>query len=124
MMTNSSRQLQSLTITPSAADAEKFPDAKVQFSAAGAFNMAPTTVMSTPVLWSVGNPPLMTPAPMSMAMAAAVGPSIDANGVAQCNGFIGMATIEATAPADPSVPISAMNASMRTVSAQAKLICP
>lgn len=125
-MTNSPRQLQSLMVTPSAADAQNFANGQVQFMATGTFNMAPMTVMSPPVLWSVGNPPVMspTPMPMPMAMSASTGPSITANGVAQCNGFTGIATIEATAPADPSIPISQMSAMMRTVSGQAQMTCP
>lgn len=123
-MMNSARQLQSLMVTPSAADAQNFPGAKVQFMATGTFSMAPMTVTSTPVLWSVGSPSFMSPTPMPMSMALSTGPSVDANGVAQCNGFTGIATIEATAPADPNMPISQMSAMMRTVSGMAHLTCP
>ena len=123
-MMNSTRQLQSLMVTPSAADAQNFPGAKVQFMATGTFSMAPMTVTSPPVLWSVGSPSFMSPTPMPMSMAMSTGPSKDANGVAQCNGFTGITTIEATAPADPNMPITQMNAMMRTVSGMGQLTCP
>lgn len=119
MMMNGTRQLQSLMITPSAADAQKFRNSQVQFVATGAFNMAPMSVMSPMVRWSIGNP-FVTPMPMAMSPA----PSIDGNGVAQCNGFVGIATIEATAPADPNASISQMNVMTRNVSGMAQLICP
>jgi hypothetical protein len=119
MMMNNPRQLTSLMVTPSAADAQKFPNGQVQFMATGAFNMAPMSVMSPVVRWSIGNP-FATPTPMPMSPS----PSIDANGVAQCNGFVGIATIEATAPADPNASISQMNVMTRNVSGMAQLICP
>jgi hypothetical protein len=123
------RMMQSLMVTPAAADAQKSPNGQVQFTATGTFSMAPMTVMSPPVLWSVGNPSFMaaTPTPMSnmsTAVAAATGPSIDSNGLAQCNGFNGMVTIEATAPADPSISISQMSQMTRNVTGMAKLSCP
>jgi hypothetical protein len=117
MMMNSTRQLQSLTVTPSAADAQKSPNSEVQFVATGTFNMAPMSVMSPTVRWSIGNP-FATPMPMSPS------PSIDGNGLARCNGFVGIATIEATAPADPNASISQMNVMTRNVSGMAQLICP
>jgi hypothetical protein len=68
-----------------------------------------------------------TPTPMSnmsMSIASATGPSIDSNGLAQCNGFNGMVTIEATAPADASMTISQMSQMTRNVTGMAKLSCP
>jgi hypothetical protein len=125
-MTNSVRLMQSLMVTPASADAQNFANGQVQFTATGAFNMSPMTVMSPPVLWSVGNPSFMSasPTPMSMAMATSGGPSIDGNGLARCNGFAGIVMIEATAPADPNVSISQMSTMMRTVTGMAHMMCP
>ncbi len=128
-MTANTRMMQSIMVTPASADAQNFANAQVQFTATATFNMAPMTVTSPSVLWSVGNPSFMsaTPTPMSMSMgtsAASTGPSITANGLAQCNGFTGIVTIEATAPADPGIPISQMNSMMRTVSGMAQMTCP
>jgi hypothetical protein len=112
----SSRQMQSLTVTPASADAQAFPGAKVQFTAMGTFNMAPLTVMSPAVLWSIGDP--FGPPPN---MPAA---SVDPNGVAQCNGFVGTTLIEATAPREPEIPPLQMTSMTSNVSGSAKLICP
>lgn len=120
MNSSNTRQLQSLTVTPASADARNFPSGQVQFTAMGTFNMAPMTVMSPPVRWSIGNP--FAAQPMSAGMSPAA--SVDANGLAQCNGFAGIATIQATAPADPSMPLSQMGMMTRTVAGMAQLTCP
>jgi hypothetical protein len=46
------------------------------------------------------------------------------NGVAQCNGFTGIAAVQAAAPADLNVPVSQMNGMMGTVIGMAQLTCP
>ncbi|HEX3094394.1 MAG TPA: hypothetical protein VHW72_17290 [Candidatus Angelobacter sp.] len=46
------------------------------------------------------------------------------NGLAQCSGFTGMVTIEATAPMDPSMPLSKMTMMTMNVSGMAQLTCP
>jgi hypothetical protein len=114
---NSARQMQSLTVTPASADAQAFPGGKVQFTATATFNMAPTTVMSSPVLWSIGSP--FAPPPMNSPAA-----SVDVNGVAQCNGFVGNAIVEATAPTEPEIPLLQMSSTTPMVSGTAQLICP
>jgi hypothetical protein len=113
MMSN--RQLQSITISPSSADAMNFSNGMVHFTAMGRYNMAPMTA-NTPVLWSLGNPFSSQPIP--------AGVSIDANGVAQCSGFMGMITIEATSPMDPNMPVSQMNMNTMNVVGMAQLTCP
>ena len=120
MMMNNPRQLTSMMVAPAAADAQKFTNGQVQFVATGGFNMAPMSVMSPAVRWSIGDP-FAKPMPMA---SMSPSPSIDGNGVAQCNGFVGIATIEATAPADTNAPISSMTAMTRNVSGMAHLICP
>jgi hypothetical protein len=124
MNSSNARQLQSLTVTPASADAQNFANGQVQFSAMGMFNMAPTTMMSVPVRWSIGNPFAAQPMPMSMSVGMVPAASIDGNGLAQCNGFTGIATIQATAPADPSMPLSQMSSMTKTVAGMAQLTCP
>ena len=127
----SARELQSIMVAPASADAQMFPNSQVQFMATGMFNMAPMSVASMPVMWSVGNPPFMSPTPMPMSMGmgspssmASGTPTIDGNGRAQCNGFVGIVTIEATAPSDPSLPLSQMNSMMSVVTGRANMTCP
>jgi hypothetical protein len=115
--TSSSRQLQSLTVTPASADAQASPGGKVQFTATGTFNMAPMTVMSPPVLWSIGSPFGSPPPTMPAA-------SIDSTGLAQCNGFVGRVIIEATAPTEPEIPLLQMTSMTMTVSGMAQMTCP
>ena len=115
-MTGSSRQMQSLTVTPASADAQAFPGGKVQFAVMGTFNVAPLTVVSPSVLWSIGSP--FGPPPN---MPAA---SVDSNGLAQCNGFVGTTIVEATAPTEPEIPLLGMTPTTNTVSGKAQLICP
>jgi hypothetical protein len=128
--TVSTRALESITVSPSSADAHNFPNSQVQFMATGMFNMSPTSVTSMPVMWSVGNPAFMSPTPMPMSMRSSIfasasgAPTIDGNGVAQCNGFVGIATIEATAPSNPNTPLSQMNSMMSVVTGRANLTCP
>ncbi len=114
---NSSRMLQSLTVTPSSADARNFAGGKVPFTATGTFNMAPATVASPAVMWSIGSPFASPPPAMPQA-------SVDATGMAQCNGFVGNAIIEATAPTEPEIPLEGMTPSTPAVSGTATLICP
>jgi hypothetical protein len=114
MMTMSARQLQSITVSPASADA-KNSGGMVQFTAMGSFNMDPMTA-TTPVRWSLGNPFSLQPVP--------AGVSIDMNGLAQCSGFNGTITIEATAPMDPNMPLSKMTMTTMNVSGVAQLTCP
>jgi len=114
MMTMSARQLQSITVSPASADA-KNSGGMVQFMAMGNFNMDPM-MAATPVRWSLGNPFSLQPVP--------AGVSIDMNGLAQCSGFNGTITIEATAPMDPTMPLSKMTMTTMNVSGMAQLTCP
>jgi len=116
------RTLQSLSVSPASADARNSPSGQVQFMATGNFTLAPMTVTSPAVRWSIGNP-FATPTPaISIAMSSQ--PSIDVNGLAQCNGFVGIATIVATAPVDPNASLLQMTAVTPNVSGRASLICP
>src|SRR5215831_6045445 len=113
-MMMSPRQLQSISVSPTSADA-KNSSGMVQFTATGNFSMDPMMAM-TPVRWSIGNPFSAQPVP--------AGVSVDMNGLAQCSGFTGMVTIEATAPMDPNMPLSKMTMTTMNVSGMAQLTCP
>lgn len=122
--TSGTRMMTSIMVTPVSAAAHNFSSGQVQFQATGTFSMSPMTAMSPAVLWSVGSPfaaPPMSGMPKSMMTSSA---SVDGNGVAQCNGFVGIVTIQATAPADPGMPLSQMTAMTNNVSGQAQLVCP
>ena len=54
MMMNSTRQMQSITVTPMSANGMA-SNGMVQFTAMGNFNMAPMSA-NVPVRWSLGNP--------------------------------------------------------------------
>lgn len=114
MMMSSTRQMQSITVSPMAADPMS-SNGMVQFSAMGNFNMSPMSA-NVPVRWSLGNPFSTQPAPM--------GVSISASGLAQCSGFMGMITVQATAPMDPNMPLSQMSMSSMNVTGMAQLTCP
>jgi hypothetical protein len=114
MAMNSTRQMQSITVTPTSAD-PMASSGMVQFTAMGNFNMAPMSA-NVPVRWSLGSPFSSQPAPM--------GVSISANGVAQCSGFMGMIAVEATAPMDPNMPLSQMSMNSMNVTGMAQLTCP
>jgi hypothetical protein len=114
MMMTSTRQMQSITVTPMAAD-PMASNGMVQFTAMGNFNMAPMSA-NVPVRWSLGSPFSTQPAPM--------GVSINQNGLAQCSGFMGMITVEATAPMDPNMPMSQMSMNSMNVTGMAQLTCP
>jgi hypothetical protein len=114
-MMMSNRQLQSITVSPSSADAMNFPAGTVHFTATGMYNMAPMSG-NPPVLWSLGNPFSLQPVP--------AGVSIDANGMARCTGFVGMIMINATSPMDPNMPLSQMSMNSMNVVGTAQLTCP
>ena len=125
MSAPNARQMQGLQVTPASADAQTFPNGQVQFTATATFTTSPTTTSSTTVLWSIGNPfPAATPMPMSSSPMSTGTPTVSGNGLAQCNGFVGIVTIQATAPTDPNMSISQMNSMTMTVSGTAQMICP
>ena len=114
---NNGRMLQTLTVTPASADAQSFPGGKVQFTVTGTFNMAPVTVASPAVMWSIGSP-FASPSP-TMPQA-----SINSTGLAQCNAFVGTTLVAATAPTEPEIPLIGMTPSTPSVSGTATLVCP
>lgn len=86
----SGRQLQSVTLSPAAGDAQDFPNSQVQFSATGTFSGVPSPepLTSKDVTWCVGSSTGMCAGNINR------GATVDQNGLAQCvPGFAGTATI-------------------------------
>lgn len=112
---NNGRLLVAVSVNPNSVDPVNLPNGQVQFSAMGTFNMPPTTVdPMTNVMWSIDRPAFSIVSGSGNAF-------IDANGVAHCaQGFIGMAQVFATAPANPNQPVSMNNQVVGT----ATLSCP
>lgn len=86
----SSRRLESVSLTPTAADAKSFPNGQVAFKANGTFSKPPSPVQLTGqnVVWCAGT--------SDGACAGNINPgaTVDPNGVAQCgSGFVGTVTI-------------------------------
>jgi hypothetical protein len=114
----SSRELTSISVSPATADAQKFPQGQVQFTATGTFNKAPTTVTPLSVNWcpqatcGVGTPAL-------------VGIIVDSDGLAQCQpGFAGTVTLVAEAPRNPGATVTPMSGMNAMVSGTAQMSCP
>lgn len=102
------RQLQSVTVQPSQADAKNFTNGQVQFTATGVFSNSgmPVTLTSKDITWCYGG--VASSATLTAGICAgnvAQLVSIDSNGVAQCNsGFQGMGLILAGVPIPASMP--------------------
>jgi len=114
MSSTTSRQLQSITVTPAAATAQN-TSRQMQFTAMGSFNMAPMSAMPQ-VLWSIGNPFSAMPTPGGI--------TINQNGLASCSTFSGTVTIQATAPMDPAMSLMQMGMMTSNVAGMAQLTCP
>jgi len=85
-------QLRSITITPASAAGV------AQFTAIGAYSDG-SKVSPLTVLWSEGNPWVTNDLVPEEIV-------ITADGMASCNPVVGTFMVEATAPADPRIPIS------------------
>jgi hypothetical protein len=113
-----SRQLQSVTLSPASADAQNFAQGQVQFTATGTFNQKPSPVQlgSQDVSWCVG---------ASSGQCAGnifTGAIVDQNGVARCQaGFAGTATILAGQGKPAAIPDQG---SQLKVFGAAQLSCP
>ena len=111
------RQIQSVTVSPASADAQNYPDGKVQFVATGQYNTAPMTVTPVQAYWGP-----------SSGLNRAV--SIDENGVAQCAaGASGTYSVGAWVDLPVTVPIPCAvglygEPICYTVLGTAKLTCP
>ena len=108
---SSSRQLQSLSISPGSGTTQ------VQFNAIGSFSGSSQTA-SVSALWWTSQPWTYPPTPFLV--------SVSSSGLAQCQttAAAGTYTIYAVAPVNPSVPLSQMSMSTPQVSATAQITCP
>jgi hypothetical protein len=115
----SSRQLQSVTLSPASADAHNFPNGQVLFTATGSFNKPPSPVQLTSkdVNWCAGSGSGMCVGNINP------GVTVDQNGLAQCvPGFTGTATI--LAGTMPSAMMNPDVGSQLKIFGVARLICP
>jgi hypothetical protein len=112
MNSMSNRVLQSMVITPAAADAQTSPSGQVQFSAMGTFSQAPSPA---PV-------PFVAPYSGSWGTSDLNVATIDQTGLAQCvPGAAGTITITAIASSNAGMGTQNMSTA---VSGTAKLTCP
>ncbi len=109
------RVVVAVTVSPSIADPINFPNQQIQFVASGTFTISPTLV--TPlqgVIWTVDRPAFSGAPDLGHA-------TITQNGLAQCTpGFNGVVQIIATAPFNPSLPVSPSN----QMAGVAQMNCP
>ena len=113
------RQLQSVALSPTSAEAQNFPNGQVPFAAKGTFSSppSPVTLTSKDVVWCVGDSTGACPGNIN------TGASVDLNGLAQCNsGFVGTATILAGKVA--STLTNPDGGSQLKVFGSAQLTCP
>jgi len=112
--TNPNRMLESISISPAAANAQ---NGQAQFVATGTFSAPPVTVTPLAVNW-IGPPLPLNP----VACTPNSCPGINSQGLATCGLISGRATITASAPRDPKVPLNTQN--VPTVTGTATLVCP
>jgi hypothetical protein len=103
-----------VSVHPNSADAIQFPNGQVPFTAQGTFQSPASVGSLSNVVWTVDRPAFSLLPDLGHA-------SINQNGLATCaSGFVGIVQVFATAPADPSLAMSAQNAIVGT----AHLVCP
>jgi len=115
----SSRQLQSVTLSPTVADAKNFANGQVPFAATGTFSKppSPANLTSKDVSWCVGSSTGACPGNID------TGATVDQNGLTQCNsGFVGTVTILAGSVSSTSMNPDA--GSQLKVFGSAQLTCP
>jgi hypothetical protein len=115
----SGRQLQSVTLVPTAADAKDYPNGRIPMTATGSYNKPPSPVLltSNDIVWCVGT----SSGACNGNIASPV--IVDLNGVAQCSGGQGgTATVLAGKPSSTAVkPDSSFQLK---VFASAQVTCP
>jgi hypothetical protein len=115
----SSRQLQSVTISPASADAQNFSAGQVSFTATGTFskNPSPQKLTSKDVTWCAESSTGMCVGNINP------GITVDPNGLAQClPGFTGTVTI--LAGAESSSMMNPDGGSQLKIFGGADLTCP
>jgi hypothetical protein len=107
----SSRQLQSLSISPAAGATQ------VQFTAVSTF-VGSSETATVNAMWWTTQPWTYPPTPFFI--------TVSSSGLAQCEASApaGTYTIWAVAPVDQSVPVSKMSMTTKQVSATGQLTCP
>lgn len=104
---NSPRQLQSISLSPTSADAQNFPNGQVQFTATGTFTQPPSPAPTTPLSWNLSDATLAT---------------VSQNGVAQCkSGAVGATKVLALGGTAPCVGTGCAAA---LIVGSAQLTCP
>lgn len=104
--TGSSRVLQAISVTPSTADAQSFPNGQVQFTVMGTYSQPPSPSPVAQAQWTVSDPNVA---------------SVSLNGLAQCNaGAVGVVTVRASTPA----PCSGTACTAALLVGTAQLNCP
>ncbi|MBZ5599574.1 MAG: hypothetical protein LAN83_14785 [Acidobacteriia bacterium] len=115
-MNNNQRLLQSIMVTPAAADAQNFPNGQVPFTATGNYSAPPTPASVFVATWCVHD--------SNGCMGGTPGATVDANGLAQCDsGFIGTVEIAAIASNGAGAPVR-MGDTGAAVAGTAQLTCP
>ncbi|HET9741764.1 MAG TPA: hypothetical protein VFQ00_03350 [Terriglobales bacterium] len=113
---HANRELVSVMVTPSAADAQNFPSGQVQFVAMGTFSRSPTSAQlnSPDIMWCVES---------CGGFIAPPGATIDDTGLATCkSGFSGVVTVLAGKP-KPQAPMPDVGIQLQPVGT-AQLTCP
>ena len=101
---NSPRQVQSVSVSPIAADAQDYPGGNIPFVATGHYNKAPTTVTPLEARWGVASVQVVNGVETYGLANGAV--SVDTTGVAHCAaGASGNYAVGAWADLPASVPI-------------------
>ena len=112
------RELISVNVTPSASDAQSFPNGQVQFTAFGTFTQPPSPVQLTSqdVTWCIGD------ATGHCAGFINTGATVSPSGLAQCDSrFNGTFTVLAGKPELPGTPDLGAQLS---IFGSAQLTCP
>ena len=78
---SSTRQIQSISVAPTSADAQSYPNGKVPFVATGNYNASPMTVAPLQANWGAASQQLINGLEV---LNPTTEVSIDAQGVAQC----------------------------------------
>jgi hypothetical protein len=119
----SNRQIESITLMPSSADAQNYPDGKVPFVATGHYNAGPMSVTPLQAGWGAASINQVIGPPTDAV-------SVNANGVAQCNaGASGIYSVAAWVnvpyKGPPSTcPVPLYGDSCSSVVGTAQLTCP
>lgn len=103
----SPRQLQSMSLSPTSANAQNFPNGQVQFTATGAFTRPPSPAPATVLNWLVADRSIAT---------------VTQSGIAQCNsGAVGVTSVNADGG---SAPCSGTGCTAAQIVGTAQLTCP